>query len=84
MLGRLEVLDDVQRRLSRLESPNQAVSEVKANSTISHITSKTSETAAHPSPISMDCASTIPSGTRKESVDDEISVGFGIPHSFWR
>merc|ERR1719387_304903 len=74
MFGRLEgKIDNIERRLSRLESPNQAASEVKANSTISYITSKTSETTAHPSPVSQDGIPTMPSSTKKESVDDEIS-----------
>ena len=83
LLKVLKGLDDVQERLSRLESSNLAASEVKANSTISYITSKTSETTAHPSPVSQDGIPTMPSSTKKESVDDEISSQtYVVPPSY--
>lgn len=83
LLKVLRGLDDVQRRLSRLESPYSAAAEVKANSTISYITSKTSETTANTSSISVDYTSTVPASTKKESVDDGISSpSYVVPPSY--
>jgi len=79
---RLRSLEDVKRRLSRLESPNSAAAEVKANSTISYITSKTSETTANTSSIPVDYTSAVPASTKKESADDEISsLSYVVPPS---
>ena len=73
LLKVLAGLDNVQQRLSRLESSNPAASEVKANPTMSYITSEASEITAHISPVSQDEIPTMPSCIKKESVDDEIS-----------